>query len=184
MTTEEQPFTVGESGLVITVPEVEPVVGEYYRRFSVAGAAAVPAHVTVLYPFLRSERLDEVTLAELAAIFASHDAFELELDRCERFPDGVLYLALANERPARALTAAVVARWPEAPPYGGLYEDSVPHLTVAHTQPTPVFDEVERIITPRLPIRATVTSVNLVIYDGIAWQRRANFPLRQPVAAP
>jgi 2'-5' RNA ligase len=183
MTTEQQPFSIGESGLVITVPEAEPVVGEYYRRFSVAGAAAVPPHVTVLFPFLRRERLDNATLAELATIFTSHDGFELELNRCERFPDGVLYLALANEQPVRALTAAVVARWPEAPPYGGRYEDSVPHLTVVHQQPTSVFDEVEPIITPRLPVRATVSSVNLVVYDGTAWQRRASFPLRQPVAA-
>ncbi|MER6514958.1 2'-5' RNA ligase family protein [Nonomuraea sp. NPDC001636] len=99
-------------------------------RLDAAAADGVPAHVTILYPFLDRDRLDEVALGRL---IAAHAAFDVRFAGCGRFP-GVLYLAPGPERPFRELTEAVAARWPEAPPYEGRFASIVPHLTVADRQ--------------------------------------------------
>ena len=41
-----------ETAVLALVPEVEPVVGEHRRRLDPTTAAGVPAHVTVIYPFV------------------------------------------------------------------------------------------------------------------------------------
>ncbi|MEV0650638.1 2'-5' RNA ligase family protein [Phytomonospora sp. NPDC050363] len=101
-------YRPGETALVIAVPEVEPAVGAWRRRFDSAAAAGVPAHVTVLYPFLDIGRVDT---AALAALFGGHRAFDVRFEQSARFPE-VLYLAPTPERPFRELTEAVAARWP------------------------------------------------------------------------
>ncbi|MEU7862042.1 2'-5' RNA ligase family protein [Nonomuraea sp. NPDC049141] len=100
----------------------------------------------------------------------------VRFDECRRFPD-VVYLAPTPDQPFRALTEAVVARWPEAPPYVGQFADVIPHLTVAHDRQAHVFDEVEAALTARLPITANVASVSLFVSDGNRWHPRAEFPL-------
>lgn len=169
-------YRAGETALLAVVEEAEPLVGQWRRRFDAVAAAGVPAHVTVLVPFLDIDRLDAAAMNDLRALIGEHEPFTVRFDRCGRFPD-VLYLAPTPARPFRALTEAVAARWPEAPPYGGRYTDIVPHLTVAHRQEEHVYDEVEAVLTTRLPLTASVASVALFVCDGDRWHRRAEFPL-------
>jgi 2'-5' RNA ligase len=150
----------GETALIAEVPEAEPVVGAWRSRFDSAAAEGVPAHITVLYPFLKREFLDASVMARLQTLFADHPAFGVRLTQCRCFP-GVLYLALEPDTQLRSLTSAVASRWPEAPPYGGQFEDVIPHLTVAHGQEKHVFDEIETDIAGRLPVRVRISSVSL-----------------------
>ncbi|CAM5691577.1 hypothetical protein SCHAM137S_06449 [Streptomyces chartreusis] len=46
----------------------------------------------------------------------------------------VLYLAPEPDTHFRRLTDAITERWPENPPFGGQFDDVVPHLTVAQGQ--------------------------------------------------
>lgn len=48
---------------------------------------------------------------------------------------GVVYLAPKPAALFIAFTQAVVERWPEHQPYGGAYEEIIPHLTVAYRRP-------------------------------------------------
>ncbi|WP_442945794.1 2'-5' RNA ligase family protein [Nonomuraea sp. LPB2021202275-12-8] len=50
--------------------------------------------------------------AELGALFAACEPFDVVFRRCARFP-GVLYLVPEPGAPFRALTGIVAARWPE-----------------------------------------------------------------------
>ncbi|GAB2443272.1 hypothetical protein GCM10027187_02330 [Streptosporangium sandarakinum] len=74
--------------------------------------------MTVLVPFLDIDRIDTAMFDELRALLGEHRPFTVRFDKCQRFPD-VLYLASTPDQPFHALTEAVVARWPEALPYGG-----------------------------------------------------------------
>ncbi|TDD44638.1 2'-5' RNA ligase family protein [Nonomuraea terrae] len=169
-------YRVGETALLAVVEEAEPVVGRWRRRFDASASAGVPAHVTVLVPFLDSGRIDAGVIGELRAVIGGHRPFSVRFDGCGRFPDA-LYLAPTPEQPFRALTEAVVARWPEAPPYGGQFTEVVPHLTVAHGQQEQVFDEVEGELAGRLPVTAEVAAVGLFVSDGERWHQRGEFPL-------
>jgi hypothetical protein len=72
-------------------------------------------------PFLPAERIDAGVLTELRALFAGHGTFALDFAEFGRFPE-LLWLAPVPDAPVRALTAAVEARWPGAPPYGGRFD--------------------------------------------------------------
>ncbi|MET7522066.1 2'-5' RNA ligase family protein [Streptomyces sp900116325] len=181
-------YPAGQTALLATVAEAEPLVEHWRRRFDASAAAGVPAHVTVLFPFLDISLINAAVVADLATLIAGHDPFTVRFDECGRFPD-VLYLAPAPDRPLRALTESIAARWPEAPPYGGQFAEVIPHLTVAHGQPPRVLDEVEAELTHRLPATATISSVSLFVSDGQGWRQHTEFPtlgasgttsLRQP----
>ncbi|MFI6741997.1 2'-5' RNA ligase family protein [Nonomuraea sp. NPDC050451] len=169
-------YRAGETALLAVVKEAEPVVGRWRRRFDSSASAGVPAHVTVLVPFLDTDRIDTTVIDELRALLGEHSPMTVRFDKCRRFPE-VLYLAPTPDQPFRVLTEAVAARWPEAPPYGGQFTEVIPHLTVAHGQQTHVLDEAEAALTARLPIIANVASVSLFVSDGDRWHPSAEFPL-------
>ncbi|WP_406440099.1 2'-5' RNA ligase family protein [Streptomyces sp. NBC_01613] len=169
-------FVVGQTALVVPVPEAESAVRVWRNRFDPVARAGVPAHVTVVFPFLPASRVDAGTCAVLDDMFGRHRSFDVRFEECGRFP-GVLYLAPTPDAPFRRLTEAVVDRYPEAPPYGGKYEPH-PHLTVAQGQDDTVLDEIETGLRPGLPFAARVPTVDLVVYSGTDWQHRASFSLR------
>ncbi|HET8528955.1 MAG TPA: 2'-5' RNA ligase family protein [Gaiellaceae bacterium] len=126
----------------------------------------LPAHVTVLYP-----APDEVQ--EIAKVLAPFEPFDVGFSRLDRFP-GVLWLAPEPAEPFVAMTEAMVERFPDFLPYGGVFASIVPHLTVAQAQ----LDETAALIEPLLPIASRVDSV--VLYasvDGAHWHEHATFDL-------
>ncbi|MGW1070342.1 2'-5' RNA ligase family protein [Streptomyces aureus] len=167
----------GRTGLVVTVTEAEPVVRACRDRLDPAVRSGIPPHVTVLFPFLHESRLDGGTLAEIEAVIGRHRPFEARFGDFGRFP-GTLYLAPRPDAPFRALTEAVVDRWPETPPFGGEFDEIVPHLTVAQGQDEAVLDGAEADLRDRLPFVTRVASVDLMVHDGSRWRPRASFALR------
>jgi len=162
-----------ESALVVPVPEAEPLVKDFRARFDPAAPAGLPAHVTVLYPFIAPEALDEPILAALAAIFAGVTPFDFVLSTISQFPDLVFLAPDPVERFSR-LTAAIATRWPETPPYGGIYSDVTPHLTVAHTSHG--IEEIRKTLEPALPIACTARQAWLMIMRAGSWSVRRRFP--------
>ncbi|MFE2669550.1 2'-5' RNA ligase family protein [Streptomyces mirabilis] len=105
-----------------------------------------------------------------------HRSFEARFEHCGRFP-GILYLTPEPDASFRQLTEAIADRWPETPPFGGQFDDIVPHLTIAQGQDNAVLEEAEADLRGRLPVTARVSSVDLLVHDGLRWQRRASFAL-------
>lgn len=152
------------------------MVGGWRERFDPSAQAGVPAHVTVLFPFLDESRTDEPVHSALADIVGSHPAFDLRFERCGRFPE-VLYLAPDPDTHLRQLTGAITDRWPEAPPYEGRFAEILPHLTVAHGQEEAVMEEIEADLARRLPFASRISSVELMVHDGTKWREHASFAL-------
>lgn len=169
-------FQAGQTGLIIKIPDAEPAVRAWRERFDPSARAGVPAHVTVLFPFLDESRIDAGVRSALSVLLGSHHAFDLRFESCGRFP-GVTYLAPEPDAQLRRLTKAIADRWPEAPPYGGQFTEIVPHLTVADGQDDAVLDEIEADLLSRLPVTTRVSSVDLMVHDGAQWQERASFAL-------
>ncbi|MFI7095183.1 2'-5' RNA ligase family protein [Streptomyces lydicus] len=169
-------FQAGQTGLIVRIPEVEPVVHAWRERFDPSARAGVPAHITVLFPFLEASRIDAQVCSALTDVLGSHHAFDLRFESCGRFP-GVLYLVPEPDAQLRLLTQVIADRWPEAPPYGGQFAEAVPHLTVADGQEDAVLDEIEADLLGVLPFASRVASVGLMVHDGAKWQERASFAL-------
>jgi hypothetical protein len=119
-------------------------------------------------------------LAAVRETVAAVPAFDVVFARTRRFADPVLWLAPEPDAPLRALTAAVWARFPDTPPYGGRFDDVVPHLTVTDGQTAEVMDAAAARVRPLLPITARIQSVRLLVGrpEPDAWRTIAEFPLR------
>jgi 2'-5' RNA ligase len=140
----------------------------------------MPAHITALYPFLPQERLTAEVVGQLRELCAAVPVLEVWFRRTARFPD-VLYLDPEPASGLRELTASIAERWPEAPPYGGMFEEVVPHLTVARSAGADLLDGVDADLLGRLPVRARLTEACLYVFDGDRWTRRARLPFQAPL---
>lgn len=141
-----------------------------------SASVGVPAHVTILFPFLPAERLLPEVHRELAAIAATQAPFEVRFERVGRFPD-VVYLAPEPAAPFVALTNAFVARYPELPPYGGAFDEVIPHLTVAESADAPL-DEVAAAARRVLPFHHRVASLEVLAEGGESrWRTHWRLPL-------
>jgi len=154
------------TALIVAVPEAEEAVAALRLRYDSSAALGVPAHVTILFPFVDAATVDEAAIEE---VVAGHEAFDYELISVETFDDGHVYLAPSHAERFVALTDSVARRWPDYPPYEGAFETVVPHVTVSE-QPLELALE--------LPIRARADAVTLIEEqtDG-RWLSRRRFPL-------
>ena len=86
-------------------------------------------------------------------------------------------IAAEPATPFVRLTEAVVARWPEWPPYGGLFDEVIPHLTVVESDTAPL-GEVETAVRLSLPFKARATRLELWRQDAAGrWHPHWLFPL-------
>src|SRR5262245_49753370 len=122
---------MAQSAFIVAVPEAEERVHSLRLRFDPVAKLGVPAHVTVLYPFMDPALMNSVVLAQAAEAIAGVRGFDFSLERVERFP-GVAYLAPEPSAAFVRLTNMLASRFPDCPPYGGRFGTVVPHLTVAH----------------------------------------------------
>lgn len=167
------------SGLIVAVPESEAVVRHHRDALDVNARGGVPAHFTVLYPFLPPHLIDEAVLERLATLFAAVPSFDIALTHTAWFGEHVLWLAPEDPAPLRALTELVHAAFPEYPPFAGLFEDVVPHLTVGHGVHLAEMIAAEGEVQQHLPVRSTAREVVLMTQvepEGV-WSTAARFPL-------
>lgn len=173
------PPEVARAGLVVAVPEAEPVVAAHRQRLDPNAALGVPAHVTVLFPFVPPAGIDDDVLGRTADVVGAAPAFSYRFSRTAWFGDRVLYLAPDEEAPFRELTDRVHAAFPGFPPFEGMFEDVVPHLTVGQDQPRDVLRSAEEDVHPLLPVAGHATEVLLLVQDEPRgrWRTAGSFPL-------
>jgi hypothetical protein len=130
MAGSDGPRTDGDSGLLVPIPEAEAIVGPLRMQHDPTAPRGVPAHVTVLFPFIPRERIDDAVRSEVRDLLAGMAAFDYRFSRVEAFGDTNVHLAPEPAEAFLALTDAISRHWPEFPPYGGVIETVIPHLTV------------------------------------------------------
>jgi len=136
--------------------------GHGAERLDANARLGIPAHITVLFPFMPPQAIDPAALTKLERLCAAARQFRFQLDRTAWFGDEVLWLAPRDPGPFRALSRAVAEAFPAFPPYGGQFGDSTPHLTVGHGHPLTSLRAAEESVRPHLPIDAQATAVTLM----------------------
>ncbi|HEX6636989.1 MAG TPA: 2'-5' RNA ligase family protein [Steroidobacteraceae bacterium] len=167
-----------DTALICRVPEAERYIAHHRQRFDPSARRNVPAHVTILYPFLPPEEVDAGVIDTLAAIARSVPRFDYRLRETRRFPVA-LYLAPDPDRSFSALTVAVHRAFPDYPPFGGKFDVVVPHVTVAHgDEPQLCAIEVElRIALPASGIAAHCDELLLIENGSGRWETLRAFAL-------
>lgn len=159
------------SALVIALPEVDLVLGDLRRAHDPSARDGLPAHVTVLTPYVPLVEWSDTHARRLHAALDGIRPFGARLRRTGRFGDSTLFLVPEPEDVFRRLGRAVAAAFPEYPPYGGAFSEILPHVTLAHGVPTDVLNDVERQVDGVTDIGAQVTT--LTLYEkrpGRPWQ--------------
>ncbi len=168
------------SVLLMKVPAAEQAVARHRFRLDSSAPQGIPAHITVLYPFLPPDLIGPDALTSLSRLFASVAGFGFVLDRVGWFGDEVVWLGPRDPAPFRALTDAVCAAFPSCPPYGGRYADVVPHLTVGHRGSLSERRAAGEAVRRYLPITGRAAEVALMTgpETGGPWATVTTFPLR------
>jgi len=152
--------------LAIPQPHASVLVG-WRRAIGDPEADKIPPHVTLLIP----APPDVDTAVEALRPFG---AFDVAFAGFGRFPR-TLWLAPEPAAPFVAMTEALVATFPGHPPYGGLFDEITPHVTVAQGEE---LDAAETAIATALPLASRAASV--VLFEQVAgdrWVERAEFAL-------
>jgi aminoglycoside 6'-N-acetyltransferase I len=175
------------TAVVLAVAEAEPVVGDLRRRHTPGGGRGIPAHVTLLYPFVDVDRLDEDCIDRLRRAVTRFGAFDFTLAETARFEDGVLYLTVEPVDRIRALITRICDAFPGRIPYDRFTPDEViPHVTVATGQghphgPTPddvaLFDRMEPQLVSSLPIACSASSIVVLADSPDGWTTAHELPL-------
>ncbi|MDQ2846706.1 MAG: 2'-5' RNA ligase family protein [Actinomycetota bacterium] len=173
------------SGFVVEIPAADPVVHEHRLLMDRGAQLGVPAHVTVLFPFAPPALIGAADVQRAADVCRSHEPFEVTFGGTDWFEQAVLWAAPVDPGPFRALTAAFAAAFPAYPPYGGEFDDVVPHLTIADRAPQELMLAAERAVQQLLPVRQQVTRVSLFVGsdEDESWVRLQQFPLGSGSAA-
>jgi 2'-5' RNA ligase len=176
--------TATETAVIIPIDAVEPAVAEHRRQLDVAASWGVPAHVSVLYPFVHPSAIDDDVISRLASALVSVPAFDCTFARCDWFGEEVLWLAPEPDGPFRALTSAVWRVFPDYPPYGGVFDDVVPHLTVGDRRrgSASALQAAAATVSQQLPIRARIDWAVLIAgtAEPNSWHSVHEFRLPAP----
>jgi 2'-5' RNA ligase len=169
---------LASTALVVLVPEAEPVVSEVRARHDPSVRLGVPAHVTLLFPFMAPEAVSGSVLDSLRRLFAGFEAFSVRFADACRWPQEA-YLAPQPSAPFVALTAGIASAFPKYPPYEGRHADIVPHLTVAQGSAVAAeraIEEVRAALTEAGPIHSMCRAATLLENSSAAWRVMHTFP--------
>jgi 2'-5' RNA ligase len=175
------------TALVLPIYEIEPFVRDVARRFARKSVIGFDpddtlAHVTLIVPFLPPDRVTPSVEQDLEEIFSRAEPPEFRLTGACGFPGGFVYLAVDSPYSIVGLVRSIVARWPEAPPYGGRHSDLVPHVTVWDDPDGRVPDEVLRIVSHLQPVRVVAREVELVSLTPPSWTVLRRFRIGSELA--
>lgn len=171
-----------ESAIIVPI-RLPAAIAAIRLRETFDGPLGVPGHVTLLYPFATPTSIDAVVLASLAAVVGAVPAFDARFGEVRRFepgggsPEGVVWLAPEPEARFSALIDTLADAFPEFPPYGGMYDTVIPHVSIAANDRHQA-DAVEAESLRWLPFRRRVSAATLIVegLDG-RWRTRRRFPL-------
>ena len=174
------------SAVILVVPEAEPVIGEMRREHTPGGTRGIPAHVTLLHPFVGADRIDDDVLARLREAVDGFAAFDLLLANTARFDDGVLYLAVEPIDVIRALIARISDAFGRIPYDRFPPDEIIPHVTVVTGSAYPngatsadleLFELLEARLASSLPLRSRADRVVILADSREGWTTAHELPL-------
>jgi 2'-5' RNA ligase len=168
-----------ETAIVIAVAESDPIVERWIREHTTAGADGMPPHITLLYPFVDSSQYAAKLGAHVEDVLRGAEVMPIRfaLARTAYFhgDPGTLYLAPEPAALFTALTDALAREFPAHPPYGGIHQEVIPHLTVAQSKDLDLLSRIEDDVSEHLPVEAFVTEAQLMERAPQGWRVRREF---------
>lgn len=152
-----------ESAVVVELPELDAVIDEFRQALDPSRLWGMPAHFTVLYPFVLPEDVDDAVLSRLEAAAKRVRPFDAEFDDFGWFADHVLWLAPSHPEQFGSLIRQMTNAFPECPPYAGAFDQVVPHVTIGEGGEVDPLHAATDAIRPQLPLKVRIKSLSLMV---------------------
>lgn len=160
-----------QSAVLIPVPEADAVVGRWRLEHDPVAGAGVPAHITLIVPWLPPDEITPGDLADLDHALSDVKGFDFELTRVDWFGRRVLWVAPEPAGPFLDLTNRLSDRF-STPPWEDEFDEVVPHLTVAHASDGVELVPMAADVATRLPVRCRAQEVWVMCAGGDRWDLR------------
>jgi len=160
-----------QSAILIPVPAVDAVVGHWRHEHDPVAVAGVPAHITLIVPWLPPDEITASDLLELDEELGDIKAFDFELAHVDWFGRRVLWVAPEPASVFRDLTHRLADRF-STPPWDAEFDEVIPHLTVAHASDGVELAPIAADLAGRLPVRCRAEKVWVMVGDGRRWSLR------------
>lgn len=162
---------------MLPVPAADPLLATVAASHPHLVRAGLPAHLTVLYPFVPAPDLDGAVLGTCARLVQGLAPIPVRFARCRARP-GLVYLAPEPPEQVQHLLGSVWATWPDLPPYGGRHADAAAHVTIALGGDDAEHAAVVRLVEPHLPIMVELTELYVAVTNDpgtnpTGWQIRS-----------
>lgn len=169
------------TAVVVLVPEADPVIGDLRAEHTPGGRRGMPAHVTLLVPFVDSDQLDNAVIGRVSDAMRGVGPFGFVLRDVAHFDTGVFYLTVEPVEPFRDVIARLCAAFPAFAPYAGEFtsEEVIPHCTIAVGEGFPrgptaddlvLFDRAEANVRALLPIEGGVVRITVMADEPDGWR--------------
>ncbi|MFB6805317.1 2'-5' RNA ligase family protein [Streptomyces sp. NPDC056387] len=168
----------GTTAVVIVLPDAAPLLDAAWRIDPSLVRRGVPAHVSLLYPFVPESALTGQDEEGVRSLAASLPAADLVLEEVVT-ASGFVAVTVPGLQP---IVDAFHARWPGVRPYGGRFgARPSAHVTVAMGADGPtVATRVRAVLGSLLPLRTRAAAVQLVVLTEGGWRSRFTAPLGVP----
>ncbi|PZS15808.1 MAG: hypothetical protein DLM60_16340 [Pseudonocardiales bacterium] len=173
--------THGQTGLVIPVPAADALLASVGDRYPGTVREGLPAHVSLLYPFVVAAELDERVTTALNELFVEQLPIAVDFVECYR-RGGFVALRPDPSDWLDELISKTRRRWPDVVPYEGVYGDVEPHLTVALRCSAETAVRIEQEVSAELPIWAELCEAWLLVFEG-RWTLRGRFEFGDSAAS-
>lgn len=183
METNGRPRSHGHpTAIVAVIGDAERIVSRWREQHDPAAQEGMPAHVTVLWPFVPPSQVSTSLVEELEDIVSDEPTFDVSFRDLGWFGDTVLFLRPEPSAPFNRLTEAIVQAFPEFLPYGGAFESLVPHLTIGEGAKRRQLEQAASAIEKAPTIVTRVTALHLCERRGTAgsWRMVHRLPLGPP----
>ena len=170
------------TAVVLVLSQFSPKLTALHAEYHPAAVVrSIPLHITLLWPFVPPRALTDSVIATLRTFFAERAPLSFELARIDAFPDA-LYAAPEPAAELIDLIDALALAFPETPPYGGAFAQTIPHATLAvPTEGSEAEHTLERLrgaAASVLPVACEVTYASLLEeHEPERWTERERFPL-------
>jgi 2'-5' RNA ligase len=168
-----EPFEA-RTAILVALDELAPAVAAARYNLGRYGENEIELHITLLFPFVPRPALEPGVIESLRAFFVTQPAPVFVLDRVEAFAEGAVYAAPSPAAPLQRLIGELAVGYPDTPPYGGVFDDIVPHATLAKQDGD---GAVRSRVEPLLPVECRPERASLFEeFEPLRWRELEPLP--------
>jgi hypothetical protein len=163
-----------KTALVSLLPEADRLLEVAVSVNPALVRSGIPAHATILYPFLPLDELSGRNTERLRDIATALPATDVLLTEVVTEP-GFVAVGVPALQPAME---SVCAAWPELLPYGGRFGPTPSvHVTIAMGASEPEAERIAAELDRQLPVRALTGAMQVVALTADGWRLCLSVPL-------